>query len=370
MNRFQKQDYILFSILCLFLIAWTPSGTDGGSQRAEPINPYYSPPERVPRQDSDAPPLVVSSPENRSWTNQTQVTVEGVTSPGVSLTVNEIPVPLEPDGSFRYELPLSEGENLIQVIATLGAESHVQDLLIFLKNTPPLVSINIPEKEIYRSPVIRLIGNTETGSTVLINGERVPITDTGAFEMDLELAEGPNLIRVDVEDLAGNKTLVTRQVTYQPGGEFAPILDFARSVTLSPAMIYAGLGVALAIVLIAFFRRRKIRLDLSLDQEIFSPGLPGEGKVLLIYLTLNRSAQVSLRVLNEEGALQITLLHERRRTARQHTFSWNGYDEAGEPVPPGVYSIEASAGIGPMKAVTEAALNIELDILAHRSSQI
>lgn len=75
--------------------------------------------------DTAPPALSVTSPIDGLKTNKSTVMIEGTTtdptSGAVSLTVNDVPVDIGPDGAFSYEYTLSNGENTITIVSTDAA---------------------------------------------------------------------------------------------------------------------------------------------------------------------------------------------------------------------------------------------------------
>lgn len=75
--------------------------------------------------DTTPPALTVNNPTEGLITNQPTVMVEGTTndatSSPVTLTVNDEPVEVTPEGTFSYEYTLKPGANVITVVATDSA---------------------------------------------------------------------------------------------------------------------------------------------------------------------------------------------------------------------------------------------------------
>ena len=106
-------------------------------------------------------------------------------------------------------------------------------------------------------------------------------------------------------------------------------------------------------------------LVLSVDRRAFTPGLPGEGKVLILSLDLNKAARVTLEVLDQYGRPLATLLHNRRRSAGEQHFFWDGYDDYGRPVPPGEYVVQALAGTPAANVSSAVQVTVQEDALIH-----
>ncbi|HLF87428.1 MAG TPA: FlgD immunoglobulin-like domain containing protein [Anaerolineales bacterium] len=313
------------------------------------------------------PEVVIASPVDDAFLNQSLITVSGQASPNVTLTVNEIPVQVGEDGAFNHQFNLEEGDNLIRVVATDDVGNiTLHEMVVHLKTGAPSLFLNIEDGETFNDPVLHLTGRTDPGAIVQVNGQVVPVGEGGNFQIALQLFEGQNIVDVVARDQAGNITTLTRQVQYTIGSAPSGFDRLLRNLSILPTLTIPALLLAGFLIALVMFRQRGVGMTLAVDQPSFKPGLPGEGKVLLIWLELNRDTRLTLEVLDPNGFPRATLLHDRRRTARKHTFSWDGYDDFGRPVPPGEYIIQAEAGVNPVKVMTSIPVLIEEDILAHR----
>lgn len=72
--------------------------------------------------------LQINTPADGAIVNAPQVTVAGSASPGAVVTVNDDIIVVGPDGQFLDNVALSEGPNVIEVIAsnTSGSEESVE----------------------------------------------------------------------------------------------------------------------------------------------------------------------------------------------------------------------------------------------------
>lgn len=313
------------------------------------------------------PEVVIASPVDDAFLNQSLITVSGQASPDVTLTVNDVPVTLGQDGTFNHQLTLEEGDNLIRVVATDDVGNvTLEELVVHLKSGAPSLSLNIEDGETFNEPVLQLTGRTDPGAIVQINGQVVPVGEGGDFQLALQLFEGQNIVDVVARDQAGNITNLTRQVRYAISTAPTGLQRLWENLSILPSLTIPVLLLAGLLIALVMFRQRGVTMTLAVDQPTFKPGLPGEGKVLLIWLELTRDTNVTLEVLDPNGFPRATILQNRRRTARKHTFSWDGYDDFGRPVPPGDYTLQAEAGANPIKVSTAIPIRIEEDILAHR----
>lgn len=79
-----------------------------------------------------APTLELTSPAEGVITNGDTITIAGSSSIDtsgvsiVSVTVNGVPIPVEDDGSFSYDYPITEGDNTLTIVATDSAGNKTQ----------------------------------------------------------------------------------------------------------------------------------------------------------------------------------------------------------------------------------------------------
>ncbi len=308
-----------------------------------------------------APDVLVTAPPDQAWFNNPIVTVRGEAPPETAVTVNNQPVSVAADGTFSYDLLLDEGENVIRI----GASDDVGNLttverVVHIKTAPPGLSINLSEGQRFNTPVIQLSGTTDPGVSVLVNRRVVPVGPKGDFSIALNLNEGDNIVEVLARDQAGNTTALNRVVSYAPAVPPSPLGRVLRNLSQIPlGMLGTGLGVALLGLFLLMLRRQQpVVLGLSTEQQTFAPTRPRGQQRLTIYLELNREASVTLQVLDEYGRRQVTLVRNRRRSPRRHRFFWDGYNQQGEAVPPGRYTIQASARALPSQVVSAVQVRV------------
>jgi len=318
-----------------------------------------------------APPqVVINSPTEGAWINNPKVTIEGQAPAGVVLKINNQTIPVAPDGSFRYDLLLNEGDQTIQMTATddVGNVTTVERT-VHVKTSGPRLEVNIIDGASFSDSALQLTGVTSPGAVVLVNQREIGVGTLGDFQTTVSLLEGDNLIDVTARDQAGNTTNLTRRVRYAVPADPSGLDLLARNLGVLPAITIPA--VLLLSLLLGFFLYRQNQLDvqLSVDTQNFVPGLPQEGKNLTLRLDLNQPARITLEVLDENGEAQAILLDNRRRTARQHIFLWDGYDDFGQPVVSGVYTIRATAGAPPIKVSSAVQVQVEQDPYVLRRSQ-
>jgi hypothetical protein len=175
---------------------------------------------RVTR-DTRLEPLVIT-PENGTWVNTTNLTMNGITELNATVLVRGAPVPVL-NGNFTKTLSLHEGWNNITVKATdaLGNTKTVS-LFYFVDTLPPVLNLTSPKacKNIGNASVchhytnrvgVNIRGYTEENATVTINGQLMFLFGN-EFSSRAEVELGLNNFTIRAMDAAGNIRTVLLQV--------------------------------------------------------------------------------------------------------------------------------------------------------------
>lgn len=171
------------------------------------------------------PPPVINAVPNA--TNSAFFTISGLAIPKsiVSLYINNELVDKkspEEDGKFIFaDIKLNKGENIIKTKAEEEKrESEFSDnLIVVYKDSSPNLTIDSPsEGKAFQKDEknVLVVGKTDPGVKVTINGLWSVVDINGNFSYNLPLQNGENKIKVVASDEAGNKTEVERKVTYSP----------------------------------------------------------------------------------------------------------------------------------------------------------
>jgi hypothetical protein len=161
------------------------------------------------------------------------------------VSINGTSVAVQPSGEFGGSVPLSEGANAIQIIATDVAGNIGQTRLnVTLDTKPPVLTVTSPK--IYATVMtqqVAVTGKTEAGATVTVAGAQVSVAADGSFSiMYMFPKEGLNVVEVTSADAAGNHTKTGIPVTYvartlirlQVGNKTAMINDAAKTLQAAP----------------------------------------------------------------------------------------------------------------------------------------
>ncbi len=320
---------------------------------------------------TEAPEIIINSPQDGAWINNQFLSVSGQTTPNSMVSINGESTSTNDNGLFEYELLLDEGENNLQieVIDELGNKTSL-DRKVYLKTQAPVLSLNVKEGETFNTSILNLFGQTDSNTLIKINGNVVPVSSAGHFEHALALVEGENTIQVEAQDQTGNITSSVRHINYDIAQPLNGLEKLSRNLSELPP-ITLPLLVSIPIILAIFFRQQqKISMLLSVETDKFKPGFPYEQKNLSIYLDLDKSAHITLEVLGQHGRVVNTLLLHRRRSARVHNFYWNGYDDFGKLVQPGEYTIQATAGRSPFQVSSAIQITIQEAQLVHHAKEL
>jgi hypothetical protein len=170
---------------------------------------------QLPVKDSPgsiAPNLVLSAP---SITNQSPLTVFGLTDSGTNVSVQGQPVAVSSSGSFSAVVQLVEGANSVSVLATnVTGLSTALTKTVTLDLTPPLLAISTPPPgHVTATPIVTFAGQVEPGAALFVDGRTVNVQPDGSYSIAVVLGVGKNIITLTAIDAAGNEQVEQRLVT-------------------------------------------------------------------------------------------------------------------------------------------------------------
>lgn len=290
------------------------------------------------------PELTLTKPANDTWFNEPVVEVAGTALGASAVTVNQQPVLLDENGVFDHELILQEGENQIRVEVTDDVGNvTVRERLVQLKTTPPQVTLNIDDGAMFQQSSIQLTGRTDPGATVLVNNQLVPVSTLGEFQTTLNLLNGVNNVRIEARDIAGNTATLNRIVRFESPAAQSEMTRLLRQLPTLTSLATPLAILLPTLLLLGYLFTRPVTLQLSADRENFTPGAPDEERVMTFVLDLSRDARTSVEVLNAAKRPVATLMPRRQRSSGEHVFAWDGYDDYGNILPGGEYTVQATA---------------------------
>jgi parallel beta-helix repeat protein len=177
--------------------------------------------------DITAPSLFLIAPEE---TNQSTQDVQGVTEPGVTLTVEGALVNVDENGYFSTNVALAEGDNLIQATATDSSENTtLASTHIFLDSIPPTLTISNPDEgSQVEGNAVEITGFAEVEAVITVNGMVKIQSSPGDFGIWVYLEPGDNTLEIKATDEAGNIITVIRNVTSVHPMQYSIFLPFIR----------------------------------------------------------------------------------------------------------------------------------------------
>lgn len=158
-------------------------------------------------------------------TNSARIDIFGLAEPEatVELLKNDVPVEtvmVSSEGEFRFErVDLEMGNNsfLARAMTDKGGSSDLSvPLEIVYDNELPQIEMVNPSEEKLKVDYadFDVIGKTERGISVLINGRIAVVDDEGKFKLKVQLVPGKNEIEVVARDLAGNEEKKKIEIEY------------------------------------------------------------------------------------------------------------------------------------------------------------
>ncbi|CEG27098.1 S8 family serine peptidase [Bacillus sp. B-jedd] len=178
----------------------------------------------------------ITSPEDRSFTANGVVKVEGKGQPNTTVHlynngVEAAVVTSSEEGRFAADVTLAEGENVIsaKAVQSSGLTRASIPVTVIVDKTKPVVSIDSPADGAQsNTTTVTIKGKVEDQylDSVTVNGTKAKVAE-GVFEAELTLEQGENSISVQAKDLAGNET--TAKVTVKVDS-IAPVITIDSPV--------------------------------------------------------------------------------------------------------------------------------------------
>lgn len=124
------------------------------------------------------------------------------------------------NGDFSFEnVELSDGENSFSAVAIKdksGSSEVSRALMVIFDNKAPELTMTNPSEDSLTvdSADFDIIGKSEKGVSVTVNGRLATVDDDGNFKIKMQLNAGKNDIEVVVKDEALNETRKKVSITY------------------------------------------------------------------------------------------------------------------------------------------------------------
>lgn len=260
--------------------------------------------------------VTLTAPQNGAYLNQPAITVSGtVQDPAARVTLNGVAAPVS-NGSFAATIPLNEGPNTINAVATNGNGSvSTANVLVTLDTTAPKVEIYSPAANGSTAAetvtVSGLVNDIVVGTvnpqqaTVTVNGVAAEVSNRSFVARNVPLQVGANTVQAVATDRAGNRATTTINVTRSApdaaglrvsggnnqSGQVGTVLPMPLTVTLTDAQ-----GAPRANVPVVF---RVLALDGALGQTV---GVTGNQSALAVNTNADGQARAYLRLGSRAGA--------------------------------------------------------------------
>ncbi len=147
-----------------------------------------------------------------------------ITKPLVTLTAVS---PIDPNPIIYYYIDsgtptvyaqpftIPDGKHVLYFYAVdhQGNKEKVQSRKFLVDTKPPVVTVISPKNgAVLNTKQCKIIGKTEPGATLTINGKSVPVAPDGSFTFATTIS-GETVFKLVAEDIAGNKTTVNLKVS-------------------------------------------------------------------------------------------------------------------------------------------------------------
>ena len=158
-------------------------------------------------------------------TSSSKIKINGFAESGsvIELLKNEESVSkadVNESGDFSFEnVELSEGENSFSAVVIKdknGSSENSSPIIVIFDNTQPELIIINPKEDNLKvdSADFDIIGKSEKGVSVSVNGRVAVVDNDGNFKIKMQLNAGKNDIEVVVKDPALNETRKKVSITY------------------------------------------------------------------------------------------------------------------------------------------------------------
>lgn len=169
-------------------------------------------------------PPVLNQTANATNSAEFIITGSAIKDEEINLYINDSlseRIETEDNGNFSFKVTLQAGDNKIKAKAKKeDKESDFSnELSVTYKNSPPSLTVDSPtdgQKFEKDQSTAQVLGKTDEGVRVTVNGFWAVINENNNFSYSLPLQNGDNSIKIVAEDQAGSKTEKEIKVTYSP----------------------------------------------------------------------------------------------------------------------------------------------------------
>lgn len=294
--------------------------------------------------DTTPPVLTVSTLSDGAFTNNEILNIAGTVTDDTEVkgvTVNDVPVPVNPDGSFSYALVLKSGTNVVTTVATDRIGNRSSDTRsINLDQTAPALVITTPADNSKAASALLTVSGVvdETSSVQVRHGDTVQsaIQTGNAFSAYVTLVSGYNTIEITAADLAGNQSSLKRTVLYDDEKPSLSIIDPNQDMRTNQGLTIKGT---------VHDTLTAVGVTISKDNEIFTPQVIDGKFEQALNFTEEKTYDIVVTATNEVGtstSVQRNVIYDITPPAlgidpitsptSQQSLSVTGIRETGTPV--------------------------------------
>lgn len=168
--------------------------------------------ERHVTKDTTIPFIDITEPAGgHGFTNDSQYTIRGRTEPSSRIQGAGVSAQADLDGVFALAVNLTQDETVVvlQVWDRIN-NSNSTAVTISHDATPPTLILYAPaDGSTYQVGAAEIVGTTDFGALLTINGAPVQVAVDGSFRWVVPLEEGTNVVVVRAKDKAGNTAEAT-----------------------------------------------------------------------------------------------------------------------------------------------------------------
>jgi len=158
-------------------------------------------------------------------TNSSKMVITGYAEASVTVELMKNDVALEKvqvteNGDFKFDgIDLDKGENVFSAITMNdkgGSSEQSKTVSVVYNDQPPSLTMSNPSEESLTvdSSDFDIIGQSDKGVSVWVNGHVAMVDNDGKFKLKLQLSPGKNDIEIMVKDVAGNVTKKNISIKY------------------------------------------------------------------------------------------------------------------------------------------------------------
>ncbi|SNB47394.1 Ig-like domain-containing protein [Geobacter sp. DSM 9736] len=243
-----------------------------------------------------APSMTLSMlPDGSTAAHQVQNVTGNIGSPMLrSVTLNGEPV-MVTNGFFSAPVTLVHGPNVITVVATdaAGNSTTAARTLHFDATRQAGLKVTSPDGFITTTNTTTLSGTAEKTSTLLINGNSVPVSSDGNWAATVSLSPGINTFVVS-EAYGGKTTTAKRTATFNPAGlQLAMTSPAEDGATNNRKLAVSGTAPADGVTLVSTVNGTTVPVTFSNGTYNFTTDLAAEGTYLITVTAIDAVGTVS-----------------------------------------------------------------------------